>query len=176
MEGDTEFGRHLARLDQNVCGLLTAGAELPLERDAAVDRRNGDAHEQREVTRRPLGTGRLGDDLLQFILGIEREAANAMLVVSAANSFAGLHGVHEVQLRARNGRGVLDLGNGGDVEMANAGAVERSNQKDRAVRLVGVSHIAIEIFDEPVRSASGGVRPGTHHGTLRLAGCNELCR
>ena len=66
--------------------------------------------------------------------------------------------MHEVQVRAGDGRRVLDLGERGDVEMADARAVQRAQQEHRAVRLVGVSHVAREVLDEPPRGPARGMR------------------
>src|SRR5690606_9263805 len=119
---------------------------------------------------------RLVHDLPELILAVERKALHAVLVIRAADRFARLHGMHEVELRARDRRRVLDLGKRGNVEMTNAGAIECADQEDRAVGLISVRHVAREIVQEPARGAAGSMGTGTKNGTLRLTGGNEIGR
>ena len=156
MEGDAELLGRLPRLDQQARGLGAGDAELALERDLAVLGGNGDAHPQREVA---AAAGLLGD-LLQLVLAVEREAAHAELGERAADGRARLDRVHEVQVRVGDGRRILDLGQRGDVEMADAGAVQRAQQEHRAVRLVGVSHVTGEVLQEPACRAARRMRDG----------------
>ncbi len=82
--------------------------------------------------------------------------------------------MHEVQRRARNGRGILELGHRRDVEMPDAGAVESADQERRAVRLVGIGHVARKVIQEIARRATGGMRARGDNGLFGLAGCNEM--
>ena len=75
-----------------------------------------------------------------------------------------------MQRRARDGGGVLELGHRGDIELANAGAVERANKEDGAVGLVGVGDLAGEMLDEPARGAAGGVRAHAEDRDIGLVG------
>ncbi len=154
VEGHAKLRRDLARLDQQPRCLLTRGAELALERNAAVDGRHGDAHEQHEVAGAHAVHHRLVGDLLQLILGIEREAPDAVHVVGLADRLARLHRVHEMQMRARDRRRVLELHRGSHVEMTDAGAVERPDQEDRAISLVGVGDVARKVIQEPARPSA----------------------
>ena len=149
MERDAEFIGDLARLDEQALRPLAGDAEFVLERHAAVLRRHRNADEQLEVLR---AFGFL-DDLLQLFLGVEGEAFDVVVEVGAADGVARFDRVHEVQPDARNGRGVFELGDGRNVELRDARAVERAEQKDGAVGLVGVGDFAREILDEPARRA-----------------------
>ena len=146
------------------------------ERNAAVYGGHGHAHEQREITRGAIFARGFLDDLLQLVLGVEREAPDAVLVIGATDRFARLHGMHEMQLGAGNGGRILDLGQRRHVEMADAGAVQGTDQKDRAIRFVSISHVSVEIFDEPARRAGGGMGTGTENGTLRLTCGDKISR
>jgi len=66
-----------------------------------------------------------------------------------ADSETRFDGVHEMQPDARNGRRILEFGDGRHVELRNASAVERAEQKDRTVGLIGVSDFTRKILDEP---------------------------
>src|SRR6185436_1471994 len=66
-----------------------------------------------------------------------------------ANGETRFDGVHEMQPDARNGRRILEFGDGRHVELRNASAVERAEQKDRTVGLIGVSDFTRKILDEP---------------------------
>ena len=156
VEGDAELLGRLPRLDQQARGLGAGDAVLALERDLAVLGRNGDTHPQGEIA---AAAGLLGD-LLQLLLAVEREAAHAELGERAPDGGARLDRMHEVQLRAGDGRRVLDLGQRGDVEMADARAVKRAQQEHRAVRLVGVGDVTGEVFEEPPGRPARCVRDG----------------
>ena len=164
MKRDAEFVGDLARLDEQPLRLLAGDAELMFERHAAVLRGHRNAHEQFKILR---AVGFL-DDLLQLVLGVEREALDVVVEVRAANGVTRLHRMHEMQAHARNGRGILKLGDGGDIELRDAGAIERADQKDGAVRLVSVSDFARKIVDEPARGAASGVRTCREDRTFRL--------
>ena len=153
VERETQLGGNLARLDQKLRGLLAVHAELALQRNAAVDRRHRDAHPQQQVAG---AAGRL-DDLVELVLAIERERAHAELV-GAANGVPRLHRMHEVQVGVGDRRRILDLGQRGDVEMADAGAIQRADQEDGAVRLVGVGDVTGKLLEEPARSAPCSMR------------------
>ena len=176
VEGDAELARDLPRLDQQARSQLPAGAELALQRNAAVDGRHGDANEEREISRGAGTVRRLLDDLAKLVLAIERKAPDAVLVVRAANGFARLHGMHEMQVCARDRGRILDLGERGHVEMADARAVKRADQENRAVGLVGIRHVALEIFEEPARGTAGGMGTRAKYGALRLTGGDEFGR
>ena len=66
------------------------------------------------------------------------------------------------------------------IELGNARAIERAEQKNRAVGLIGVGDLTRKIADEPARGASGGMRAGRKNRLFRLQrvhhidGCFEL--
>ncbi len=147
-------------------------AVLALERDLAVARRHGDAHPQDEVA---AAAGLLGD-LLELVLAVEGEAAHAELGERAPDRVARLDRVHEVQLGAGNGRRVLDLGDRGDVEVADARAVQRAQQEHRAVRLVGVSDVTGKVLEKPPGGFACSMRAQTNDGPIRLPCANQSAR
>ena len=99
--------------------------------------------------------------------------AHAELGERAADGVARLDRMHEVQVRVGDRRRVLDLGQRGDVEMADAGAVQRADQEHGAVRLVGVGDVTGELFEKPPRGAPAACgrrpRPAARAGTCRSA-------
>ena len=125
---------------------------------------NRQTHEQLEI----LGAFRLFDDLLQFVLRIEGEALDVVIEVGPANGETRLDRVHEMQPDARNGRRILEFGDGRHVELRNASAVERAEQKDRAVGLIGVGDFTRKILDEPPSSATCRVRTGSEDRAVGL--------
>ena len=87
-------------------------------------------------------------------------------LIGAADGVARLDRMHEVQVRVGDRRRVLDLGQRGDVEMADAGAVQRADQEDGAVRLVGVGDVAGELVEKPARRAPCCMRSQATHRPL----------
>ena len=147
-------------------------AVLALERDLAVVRRHGDAHPQREVA---AAAGLLGD-LLELVLAVEGEAAHAELGERAPDGMARLDRMHVVQLGAGNGGRILDLGDRGDIEFADARAVQRAQQEHRAVRLVGVSDVTGKVLEKPPGGSACSMRAQTNDGPIRLPCANQSAR
>src|SRR5439155_923139 len=119
--------------------------------------------------------GLLGD-LLQLLLAVESEAAHAKFGERAPDRGARLDRVHEVELGAGNGRCVLDLGERGDVELANAHAVKRAQQEHRAVRLVGVSDVTGKVLEKPPGGSARSMRAQTYDGPIRFPRANQSAR
>ena len=172
VEGDAELLGGLPGLDQQARGLGAGNAVLALERDLAVARRHGDAHPQDQVA---AAAGLLGD-LLQLLLAVEGEAAHAELGERTPDGSSRLDRVHEVELGAGNGRRVLDLGDRGDVELADARTVQRAQQEHRAVRFVGVSDVTGKVLEKPPGGLACSVRAQTNNGPIRLPCANQSAR
>ncbi len=150
-------------LDEQAGSARARDAELAFQRQTTVFRGHGDAHPQDQI----LGVARLLEDLLELVLGVEREAAAAE-AESAANGVPRLDRMHEMESGVGNGPRILKLGQRGDIEMPHAGAVQRTEQEHRAVGLVGVGHVAGKILEEPARRASRRMRAKADDGPFRL--------
>ena len=172
VEGDAELLGRLPRLDQQARGPRTRHAVLALERDLAVVRRHGDTHPQCEVA---AAAGLLGD-LLELVLAVEGEAAHTELGERTTDGHARLDRVHVMQLGARDSGGILDLGDRGNVELADARAVQRAQQEHRAVRLVGVSDVTGKVLEKPPGGSACCVRAQTNNGPIRLPCANQSAR
>jgi hypothetical protein len=77
--------------------------------------------------------------------------------------------MHEVQVCVGDRRRVLDLGQRGNVEVADAGAVEGADQEHGAVGLVGVGDVARKLVEEPAGGTTCRMRPEAAHGPLGAA-------
>ena len=164
MKRDAERLGGLPRLHEQADGRSAGDPELVLERNDRVDRRHCDAHPQRQVGR---ATGFV-DDLLQLVLAVERERAAAEQE-RAADRVTRLHRMHEMEGCVGDRLGVLELGQRGDVEVADAGAIKRADQEWRAVRLVGVRDVTLKMAEEPTRRAPRGVGAKADDRLLGLA-------
>ncbi len=172
MEGDPKLVGDLTHLHQQARGVLPRHTELALERDAAVLGRHRNAHEKLQVLR----SAGLLDDLVELVLSVEREALHAELPIGATNRAPRLHRMHEMDLRAGDGCRILEFRQGSNVELADAGPVERPEQKHGAVRLVGVRDLTGKVLEEPAGGAAGSMGPDTEHGAIGLRAADQRCR
>ena len=106
-----------------------------------------------------VGSAGLGHDLVELLVAVEGEAADAEIAIGAHDRAARLHRIHEVELGIGNARHALDLDQRGHIEGADAGLDQRLDDCGRVVGFRGIEHAAGEIGEEPVRRATRGMRP-----------------
>ena len=106
----------------------------------------------------------------QELADIEDEAAHAVHDIGLGDRRRTFHRVHEMDRRLRDRGGILEFRQRGDIELADAGAMQGTDQEGRAVRLVGIGDFARKILQEPACGARGRVRTQCEHRIIRLMG------
>ncbi len=155
MESQPEAVGSLPRLAQQIRGIDPGRPEFVLKRNFAKSVRTCHPHEEREVLRLPG----LCNNLVQLGFAVEGEAAHAIVEISAPNQLARFDGVHHMGADAGERGDLLDFGERGDIEVADARVVERAKHMRRIIRLDGVKACPRKILQKPARGPLGSVGP-----------------
>ena len=175
MEADAKAIGDLTRGLQQRRRIGQIDAELAGEGDLGIFRGHPQPHAQRQIFRRPaIGIARRLDDLLQLLVGIEAEGAHARDVIGLGDGRHGLHRVHEAQ------HGVLPqrlahqphLGDGGGVEVGDAGMPQLDQQIGRGIRLHGIEALARKLLGKEAGGTRGSARAVQDNGFVGREGAN----
>lgn len=139
---------------QEVRTVVDARAELARKFDQRAVRGDGDADVEPQAARDGaivVGAG-LAQQRVELVRAVEREVAHAVFAIGVACGAADADGRHEARLGVRiTSANEFNLGQRGDVEMADVGAVDAVNDRQGVVRLHRIHRFAGETFDERFR-------------------------
>ena len=165
VEADAERVGRLARGDQQRLHLGGLGPEFGGEAELGMIRRDADADQQVQI----FGALRGDDDLLQLLLGIEREGAHAMIGIGLANRLLRLHRMHEADHRFGQDLGdQTHFGDRGHVVMRDSALPQNPEEIRRGIGLDRVERLARKLLDEETGGAPGGVRTKERNRLDRL--------